>query len=108
MKYVFLETNHNSHTSKLSVFNRLSVIPISNSAIRRRSRKKKFFSDVEYTEITSNMMGLCNTPSKFKEKQPVICSGESNDELSLGLKEILSESEGVYRTLASKLVQLSW
>ena len=73
---------------KLSIFNRLSAAPVSNSAKRRRSRKKKFLSDTEYPEITSNMVGL----SKSKGKQPVICSGESDDELSSNLKEILSES----------------
>jgi len=42
------------------------------------------------------MVDLCTTPSKSKEKQLVVCSGESDDEPSSGLKEILSESEGVY------------
>jgi len=41
------------------------------------------------------MVGPCTQPSKSKEKQPVVCSGESDDELSSGLKEILSESEGL-------------
>jgi len=44
----------------------------------------KYGGSMQYTE-------------QVQEKQPVICSGESNDELSLGLKEIQSESEGVYQ-----------
>jgi len=43
------------------------------------------------------MVGPCITPSKSKGKQPVVCSGESDDESSSGLKEILNESEGVYQ-----------
>ena len=94
---VLLECHCNSHTSKPSVFNRLLAAPVSNSAKRRRSLKKKSFSDVEYPEVTLNMVGQCTTPSKYKGKQPVICSTESDDEPSSGLKKILSESEGVYQ-----------
>ena len=43
------------------------------------------------------MVGPCITPNKSKRKQPAICSRESDDELSSSLKEILSESEGVYQ-----------
>jgi len=43
------------------------------------------------------MVGPCTTPSKSKEKQPIICSDESNDESSSDLKEILNESEGVFQ-----------
>ena len=58
---------------------------------------KKSFLDVEYPKVTSNMVGLCTTPSKSKGKQSVVCSGESDDELSFGLKKILSESKGMYQ-----------
>jgi len=43
------------------------------------------------------MVGLCTILSKSKEKQLIVCSGEFDDEPSSGLKEILSESEGVYQ-----------
>jgi len=43
------------------------------------------------------MVGPCTTPSKYKKKQSVVCFGESDDELSSGLKEILRESERVYQ-----------
>jgi len=39
------------------------------------------------------MVGPCATPSKSKGKQPVVYSGESDDESSSTLKEILNESE---------------
>ena len=45
-----------SHTSKLSVFNWLSVTWSSNSVKRHRSRKKISFSDVEYPDVSSNMV----------------------------------------------------
>jgi len=93
---ILFECHCNSHTSKSSVFNWLSAAPVSNSAKRCRSRKKKSFSNVEYPEVTSNMVGPCTTPSKPKGKQSVVCSGESDDEPSSSLKEILRESEGVY------------
>ena len=80
-----------------SILNWLSAAPVSNSAKRRRSHKKKSFSDVEYPEITSNMADPCTTLSKSTGKQPVVCSGKSDDEPSSGLKEILSELEGVYQ-----------
>jgi len=54
-------------------FNRLSAAKY---AKRRRSRKKKSFSDVEYPEVTSKMVGLCTTPSKSKGKQPIIYSSK--------------------------------
>jgi len=60
------------------------------------SHKKKSFSNVKYPEVTSNMVDLCTSSSNSKGKQPVVCSSESNDESSSGLKEILSESEEVY------------
>ena len=43
------------------------------------------------------MVGPCTTLSKSKGKQLVVCSGESDDEPSSGLKEILCELEGVYQ-----------
>jgi len=42
--------------SKSSVFNRLSAAAVSNSSKRYRSQKKKPFFDVEYPEVTSNMV----------------------------------------------------
>ena len=101
---VLSQCHCNSHTSKPLVFVRLSATPVSNSAKRRRSRKKKSFSDAEYPEVTSNMVGLCITLSKPKGKNPVVCSGESNNESSSGLKEILNKSEGGTSTLVSTLV----
>ena len=90
-------SHYNSYTSKPSVFNRLLAAPVSNSAKGHHSCKKKSFSDVEYPEITSNMVGPCTIPSKSKGKQSVVCSGESDDEPSSSLKEILSESEEMYQ-----------
>jgi len=41
---------------------------------------------VEYLELTANMIGPSTTPSKTKEKQPIVSSDESD-----------TEPEGVYR-----------
>jgi len=41
------------------------------------------------------MVGSSTTPSKSKGKQLTISSGESDIELSSGLKEILIEPEGI-------------
>jgi len=86
------------HTSKQSVYNQLSVAPISNSAERRRSRRKRTFfnTDTEYPEVTSNMVGPSTSPSKSKRKQQIVSSDESDNEPS-GLKELLTESEAVYQ-----------
>ena len=82
--------------SKASVFNQLSAISTSNLAKRRHSCKKKLFSDVEYPEVASNMVGPSTTPSKSKRKQLALNS-ESDAERSSGLKEILIEPEGTYQ-----------
>jgi len=71
----------------------------SNSAKRRRSWKKKSFSDVEYPEVTANMVGPSLTPSKSKGKQLAVSSEESDVDRSPDLKDILIEPEGVYNTL---------
>jgi len=54
---VLSECHCNSHLSKQSVFNRLSTTPVSCSAKRHRSRKKRTFSDTEYPKVTANMVG---------------------------------------------------
>jgi len=79
------------------VFNRLSLAPLSKSAKRHHSRKKRSFFDMEYPEITFNMVVSSTTPSKSKEKQLAISSEESGVEPSSGLKEILIEPEGIYQ-----------
>ena len=94
---VLSKCHYNSHMNKSSVFNWLSAVPISNSAKRRLSCKKKSFSDVEYPEVTSNMVGPCTISSKSNGKQSVVCSDESDDESSSGLKEILNGLERVYQ-----------
>ena len=94
--------------SKPLVFNQLSAVLVSISLKRHRSRKKKSFSDVEYPEVSSNMVGPGTTQSKSKRNKPVVCSGKSDDEPSSDLKEILSESEGMYQRTRIRLVQLSW
>ena len=67
-----------------------------NSSKRRRSRKKKSFSDVEYPGETANMVGSCSIPIKFIEKQLAVSSEESDADRSPGLKDVLIEPEGVY------------
>jgi len=41
---------------------------------------------VEYPEVTANMVGPSTTPSRSKEKQPIVSSDESD-----------AEPEGVYQ-----------
>ena len=69
----------------------------SNSAKRRRFQKKKSFSNVEYPEVTANMVEPSSTPSKSKGRQLAVSSEESDDDPPPGLKDVLIESEGVYR-----------
>jgi len=94
---ILSECHCSSHTSKSSFLNWLSVTPPSNSTKRYRSHKKRSFSDVEYSEMSFNMVGPSTTPSKSKGKQLAINSEESDVEPSSGLKEILIESEGIYQ-----------
>jgi len=101
---VLFECHCSSHTRKPSIFNRLSVAPTSNLTKRRHSRKKWSFFDVQYPEVTSNMVGQNNTPSMSWEKQLDISSEKSNVETSLDLKEILIKPEGFYNGLKSGLV----
>jgi len=63
----------------------------------RQSHKKKSFSDAEYPEVTSNMVGPSTAPSKSNGKQLALSSEESDAEYSSSLKEILIEPEGIYR-----------
>ena len=42
---------------------------------------KRIFSDMEYPEVTANMAGPSATPSRSKEKQPIVSSDESDTEL---------------------------
>ena len=70
------------------------LLAASNLAKRRRSQKKKSFS--EYPEVPANMVGPSFTPSKSKGKQLAISSEESDVDWSPGLKDILVEPEGVY------------
>ena len=58
--------------------------------------KEKLFSDVEYPEVTANIVGSSSTPSKSKGKQPVVSSEESDVDQSPYLKDILIEPEGIY------------
>ena len=83
--------------SKPSIFKRLSVTLPSNLVKRCRARKKRSFSDVEYPEVTFNIVGPSTTLSKSKGKQLAINFEESNVELSSDLKEILIEPEGIYQ-----------
>ena len=69
----------------------------SESAKRRLSRKKNSLSDVEYPEVTTNMVRLSFTPTKSKGKQLAVSSEESDADQSPGLKDVLIEPEGVYR-----------
>ena len=93
---VLSKYHYSSHTNIPSVFNRLSVTLDSNSVKRHHSRKKRSFSDMEYLDVTSNMVGQNTTPNKSKGKQLAISSRESDAELSSALKEILIEPEGIY------------
>ena len=74
-------------TSKSSVFSWLSAA--SNSAKKRRSRKKKLFSDVEYPEVTANIVGPSFTPSPKGSN----LSEELDADWSPGLKDVLVEPE---------------
>ena len=103
---VLVECHLGPYTSKPSVFNQLSATPASYLAKRCRSRKKKSFSDVEYPEVTSSMVGLSTTPIKLKAKQLALSSGEPGTECSSGLKEKLIEHEGIYQR-ANTLVDIN-
>jgi len=81
---VLSDCHYSFQITKPSVFSRLSAA--SNSAKRRRSQKKKSFSDVKYTEATANMMGPSFTPSKFKRKQLAVSSEESDVDRSSGFE----------------------
>ena len=50
-----------------------------------------------YPNVISNIVGPSTTPSKSKGKQLAFYSEESDNERSSSLKEILIESEGIYR-----------
>jgi len=69
---VLSECRCSSLVSKQSVFNRLSSTLVSRSANRRRSRTRRAFSDVEYPEVTTNMVGSSTTPNRTKGKQPIV------------------------------------
>jgi len=73
------------------------MTPSSNSVKRHHSHKKRSFSNVEYPDVTSNIVGLGTTPSKSKWKHLDISSGEFGVELSSDLKEILIAPEGIYQ-----------
>ena len=62
------ECQCSSHVSKQSVFNWLSSMPVSQSGKRCLSRMTRIFSDVEYPEVTVNIVGPSTTPSKTKRK----------------------------------------
>ena len=83
---VLSECHYSWHVSKQSVFNRLSTTLLSHLAKKRHSHTRRTFSDVEYPEVTTIMVGPSITPSKIKGKQPIVSFDESNTEL-----------EGVYR-----------
>jgi len=61
---VLSECHCSFHASKQSVFNWLSAAPVSRSAKRRRSQRKRAFSDMEYPEVTANMVGPSTTPNR--------------------------------------------
>jgi len=77
---VLSECHCSSNTSKLLVFNQLSVALASNSAKGHFSHRKKSLSNEEYPEVTSNMVGPSTTPSKSKGKQLAVNSEESDAE----------------------------
>ena len=68
----------------------------SESAKRRRSQKKKSFSNVEYLEVTLNIVGPNSTPIKSKGKQLVVSLEESDADQSPGLNNVLIKPEEVY------------
>ena len=41
---------------------------------------RRTFTDVEYPEVTANMVGPSTTPNKTKGKQPIVSSDESDTE----------------------------
>ena len=94
---VLSECHCGSHTSKLLVFNQLLAVLTFSSAKRQLTRNKKSFSNVEYLEVTSNMVDPSATSSKSKGKQLALSSEESDIECLPGLKEILIEPEGIDR-----------
>jgi len=73
--------------------------PPSNSAKRRHSCKKKSFFEVEYPEVTFNMVGSSTTPRKPKGKQPAINFEDFDAKCSSGLKEVLIKPEGIYQCI---------
>jgi len=92
---VLSNCHYGSQMIKSLVFHQLSAATTSNSAKRRRSRKKSF-SDVEFPEVTSNIVGPSTIPSKSKGKQLVLSSEKSDTGRSSGLKELLIEPERIY------------
>ena len=83
---VLSEYHCNLHVSKQSVFKWLSSMLVSRLAKRHHSRTRRTFYDVEYPEVTANMMGPSTTPSRTKGKQPIVNSDEFD-----------TEPEGVYQ-----------
>jgi len=81
---VLSECHCSSHASRPSVFNRLSAVSVSDSSKRRCFRKKKSFSDEEYPEATSNMVGSGSTPCRSRGKQLEVSSKESDADRSPG------------------------
>ena len=69
---VLSECHCSSHGSKQLVLRRLSSTSVSRSAKRQRSRIRRTFSDAEYPEVTANMADPSTTPSRSKEKQPIV------------------------------------
>ena len=59
-------------------------------------------SDVEYPEVTSNMVGSTDTSGKPGKERPSPSSGESDAEYSPGLKGIIVEPEGVFKQTRMK------
>jgi len=68
-----------------------------NVAKRQRFRRKKSSSDVEYPEVTSNMVGSTNALKKPGREQSSQSSEESNSERFQRLKGLFEESGGVYK-----------
>jgi len=91
---VFTYCHCDFQITKASIFRQL--LAASNSVKRRQCRKKKLFSDIEYPEVTVNMVGSSSTPSKFKGKQLAVSSEETAADRSPGLKDSLVEPKGVY------------
>jgi len=84
-----------SHEARSSVFTHLHDTSTTSVAKRRRSRRKKSSSDVEYPEVTSNMVGSTGTSVRPEKERPSQGSEESDAEYSPGLKGIIVEPEGV-------------